>query len=333
MPYAPDDKFLWDFWLARNAGTYHLYHLQAPWDPDPMTRHQRAVVGHSTSSELRDWEYQGTVLQPKDDSTAWDSTAIWTGSVVEHDDKYYMFYTSRRADEVAEHGYVGHTERIGIALSEDLYSWERYDANPVLTPDTNLYEAREDAHNNRILWRDPYVIQDPDSGDYYAFFAARAKTGDPESRACIARAHSSNLVDWEVLPPAAAPSHFKKMEVPTVHIHDGTWYLLFSVRETWYSDEFVDRLNPDVTKGGILYYCADSPENEFEPMDVHPQLVDDERGQYCSRIVNDSDGREVLLTWQQGESEGFTDLESSYKLLEPQRINYDEAGRLLVQSD
>ncbi|WDC84648.1 hypothetical protein PL321_02800 [Caloramator sp. mosi_1] len=37
-----------------------------------------------------------------------------------------MFYTSRCKRDIVEDGYVGHTQRIGVAISKDLINWEKY---------------------------------------------------------------------------------------------------------------------------------------------------------------------------------------------------------------
>ena len=91
--YVPKDRYVWDFWVVSHEGRYHLFHLQAPRDlPDPELRHGLASVGHAVSTDLIHWKNLGTALGPGP-AGEWDDRAIWTGSVVEKDGLFYMFYT------------------------------------------------------------------------------------------------------------------------------------------------------------------------------------------------------------------------------------------------
>ncbi|MFC4767975.1 hypothetical protein [Effusibacillus consociatus] len=244
IPYQPKGKFLWDFWVYEENGEYHLFYLQAPLHPDPHTRHRNSSVGHAVSKDLIHWQEKGTVLTASEDDKAWDSVSIWTGCTVKKDDTYYMFYTARSKQDVAEGGYVGHTQRIGVATSKDLHQWEKYQGNPVLTADYRYYESAAEAHNKHEGWRDPYIVYDEEEDIYYAFITARDKAGDPKARGCIARAKSKDLLHWEVLPPAVSPHTFTDMEVPFLHKHNGKWYMIFAVKEQWYSEEYKERIAP-----------------------------------------------------------------------------------------
>ena len=50
----------------------------------------------------------------------------WTGSIVDHEGKYYFYYTARSADT------NGRQQRIFLATSDDLMTWEPYAGNPVI---------------------------------------------------------------------------------------------------------------------------------------------------------------------------------------------------------
>ena len=51
------DSWVWDFWLAEDHDTYHLFFLHASRAlHDPDRRHLRAAIGHAVSTDLIHWE-------------------------------------------------------------------------------------------------------------------------------------------------------------------------------------------------------------------------------------------------------------------------------------
>ena len=54
MPLRLPDKWVWDFWLARDAQQHHVFYLQAPRSLGGRElRHHNASIGHAVSSDLR----------------------------------------------------------------------------------------------------------------------------------------------------------------------------------------------------------------------------------------------------------------------------------------
>src|SRR5215831_9606788 len=137
------DKWVWDFWLARDGGDHHIFYLQAPRTLErPSLRHHHASIGHAVSRDLRSWEILPDALHPGPEGS-WDDLATWTGSAIDHGGRWYMLYTGicRR-----EQGLV---QRIGLAVSDDLVRWQKHAANPVLEADARWYDLLDP---NR--WRD-----------------------------------------------------------------------------------------------------------------------------------------------------------------------------------
>jgi beta-fructofuranosidase len=91
------DAWTWDFWLADDARSYHLYFLQAPRQiGDPDKRHWNVRIGHAVSPDLADWTVVPDAIAPAD-GRAFDDSATWTGSVVRgRDGTWFMFYTACR---------------------------------------------------------------------------------------------------------------------------------------------------------------------------------------------------------------------------------------------
>ena len=281
--YIPDNRYIWDFWLAIHGGRYHLFHLQAPRAlPDPEMRHGLAVVGHAVSRDLFHWEDRGVVLKPGAPGE-WDDRAIWTGSVIEKGGTFYMLYTGTN---LAENGKI---QRIGLALSGDLCHWEKHPDNPVLEADLSVYEGLEASPFGELAWRDPWLLRYRDT--YIAFITARRK-----GEGCIATAVSDDLVHWEIGPPLDVPGEFAQMEVPQVISHDGSFYLLFSVEAGWIGAA----VHPKVT--GTFYAVA---ADLFGPYSSPRLLLGDHRGSfYAAKLVQTLQGNWVILAWKRVGSDG-----------------------------
>ena len=89
MPLRLPDKWVWDFWLARERDRHHVFFLQAPRSlGDAELRHRNASVGHAVSSDLRSWTVLPDAIRPGP-AGAWDDVATWTGSV----DSYAVIVT------------------------------------------------------------------------------------------------------------------------------------------------------------------------------------------------------------------------------------------------
>jgi len=115
------DRWLWDFWFARDGADVHVFYLQAPRAlGDPELRHVNATIGHAVSRDLRDWRILPDALGPGAPG-AFDDLATWTGSIVQHGGRWMLLYTGVSRAEGAG------AQRIGLASSADLLRWELVD--------------------------------------------------------------------------------------------------------------------------------------------------------------------------------------------------------------
>lgn len=278
MALRLDDDWLWDFWLADDGDTYHLFHLRAPRSlGDPDRRHVHATIAHATSTDLHAWTPHGDVLTPAEPGR-WDDLALWTGSVVAHPvGGWVMLYTAcSRADD-------GLVQRIGLATSPDLHTWTRHPDNPVLEADPRWYELHDPERWHDLAWRDPWIMADPDGAGFHALVTARLPTGPTTDAGVIGLAHSPDLVQWDADAPLTAASNLGHLEVPQVVEVDGQYVLVFS----YDPDALVpERRTPGVASGSFVV-----------PMDgpLGPVHLDRMRalglpGSYSNKVVRDRDG-------------------------------------------
>ena len=249
---AFEDNWIWDFWLARSDGLWHIYFLQAPKSlGDPERRHWNVSMGHAISEDLYNWEYLGVCFAPSA-SESWDDFTTWTGSVVGIGaNEWHLFYTGTSRRE------KGLKQRIGHATSIDLHNWRRVGDGMALDLDPELYEEYEEGRWHDRAMRDPWVMRDPESDGWLMFFTARV-SGNRESNegGAIGLAESSDLLNWKIRPPIFSGS-FGQLEVPQVFSLGGKWYCLFCTHSYDWARSFRARYGaPPVT--GTHYLISDS---------------------------------------------------------------------------
>lgn len=227
-----EDAWVWDSWVAHDGELYHLFFLMAPRSlGDPGERHARASVGHATSRDLVDWDYHGQCLGPAE--TGFDDLAIWTGSVLRAQDRWWMFYTA-----ISTAGHHIYDQRVGSAVSDDLHTWQRVAQQPTLMVDKRWYKTLHldppgthgpDLATVSETWRDPLVVPDPDGDGWHMLLTARATGAGRHDDGVVAHARSHDLRTWEVGPPLSRPgAGFGQLEVLQHKEIDGRQVLVFT---------------------------------------------------------------------------------------------------------
>ena len=313
MGLSLPDKWIWDFWLADDGGRYHLFFLQAPKRlGDPGLRHWHASIGHAVSSDLIEWELRPDALRPGSPGS-WDDLSTWTGSIQRRDDLWYLFYTG------TSHAEKGLVQRIGVAVSSDLDSWDRLGDDAVIEPDPRWYETLDLSLWHDQAWRDPWVLFDPKEGVYHALITARANHGPAQGRGVIGHARSVDLIEWETLPPLTTPAGFGQMEVPQVVTFQQNWYLLFC------SD--VDTQSAKRRAGGAgtgTYYVeGGGPLGPFVVDEAKPLHADRHGSEYAGKLVP-RNGSLLYLAWER-ERNGFVGA-----LADPRPVLVGDQGELAV---
>lgn len=294
-----DDHWVWDFWLADDGESYHLFFLYAPTSlQDETKRHRAARIGHATSPDLRTWERVAdpfTVGTPE----SFDATATWTGSIVRADDgTWLMFYTGSRF--LAEEPNVANIESIGVASSGDLITWVKHDG-PVTTADPRWYETWGSSTWKEEAWRDPWVYPDPAGDGHHMLVTARANHGDIDSRGVIGYAHSRDLANWEVRAPLSAPgAGFQHVEVPQIVDVDGNWVLLFSCPAHATTPERAARF-PDVGTWAVVVPDPTGPFDMSAAVPLTPEAL------YSARLIRQRDGSWALLAFENQQTDGTFD--------------------------
>ena len=293
---------MWDSWFFKQGADTHAFYLQALPTDNPYLKHDnRVTIGHAVSQNLTDWKELPTVLEPGSGDT-WDNLALWTGSAIERDGTFYMFYTGRNSE-----GNKMWIQRIGLATtdSKDLTDWKKYEKNPVL-------EAREfyeiDNYKNKLgkigAWRDPFVFYHPTFKKYFMTISARVKGEKKEYNGCAALASSDNLLEWKLEPPVFAPRIYDEIECTQVVFHHRKWYLFFSTHAANYEPEFAKKIGGPVS--GLHGYFANDFFGPYLPVNGNGVVLANGEEMYDVRLIKDKSDDFFALGWLKTKEEKYS---------------------------
>lgn len=212
-------------------GTYHLFTTLKK-NESPKTER---VIAHFKSNNMVDWEELPPALGSINKPNTFESFTMYDLQVFEHEQKYYLFYTGLDIPNQ-----IGQKQAIGVAISEDLLTWKRYEENPILNCDPNYYEQAvpdetcyQEKDRGRMWFRDPWIVRDPETKEFGMAVGARSVKGDPDLRACFAWATSKDLLNWTAKPPIFSPQRFHTLECPVIFENNGFWYCIYLTHHRW----------------------------------------------------------------------------------------------------
>jgi beta-fructofuranosidase len=296
-----EDAWIWDSWIADDGERYHLFFLKAPRAlEDAGLRHTAATIGHASSLDLVDWDVHADALLP--DAKRWDDVALWTGSAVRGDDgTWRMYYTALSSDP----GHGVKDQRIGLAESRDLRSWQRVGDRPLVAPDPRWYRTIDGTHSE--TWRDPFVFADPEGDGWHMLITARHPDAPRRSDGVLAHARSADLATWELQPPLTEPAGFGQIEVPQVRVVDGRHVLVFTCHPEEQSAGQIERFGPHSTWSVL----GDHPLGPWDidaarPFEAAPKL-------FAAPLVQQRDGTWAFVGFLNQEPEGIL----SFEILDP----------------
>ncbi len=240
---------------------FHLFHLVLP---------NHAYIAHAVSTDGLHWKRVKNALFISDPG-AWDDGMLWTMHVSRDPDKasaWRMFYTGLTQGE------RGRIQRIGMAESDDLYSWQKVDSGLYpLEVDGTYYESRIDEGRSWVSFRDPFFYLEENKR--WLLAAGRIKTGPLVHRGCVALAEETSRNRFAFKRPLYFPARYDDVEVPSLVGLENRYYLIGSIRE-------------DIK---VHYWWADRPEGPFQNFSDNVLLP---KGNYAARICRDN-GR--VLIW------------------------------------
>lgn len=218
--YKPQEGWVGDVIPFAHEGRAWLYYLhEHRGDPKPGT--PWSLV---STQDFVTFEEHGVAIESGGRDA--DDFNAYTGSVIEHEGVFYLFYTGHNPDRLGADGVP--LQLVKVALSHDgMKTWEK---QPELT--FGAPEGYEDGD-----WRDPFVYRVEGESQWRMLMTARRKEGPDRRRGVIAQLRSSDLRHWEIAEPLYAPNRYVAHECPEVFKWGEWWYLVYSE----FTDSFVTR--------------------------------------------------------------------------------------------
>ena len=202
--FVPIGSDLRDFTVIQGRGCYHVFYIDVRHGKHSRRPDNPFFVGHSSTSDFVHWDVHEPALQPV--AGTWEAGRAGAPYV-------FAVGRSQRLDAIAGIPvrfvliYTGLSRRLcqslGMAFSNDLMSWTRYDTNPIFQP-VHLPWA-EWSRDRLSNCRDPHVLKI--GGKHTLYYTALQKNADP----CVAAAESTDLENWKDLGPVIARPFGTKM--------------------------------------------------------------------------------------------------------------------------
>ncbi len=325
-------KAIGDVDVLFHEGIYHLFHLVLP---------NHDFIAHAVSTDGLNWRRVSNALFIGDPGS-WDDLMIWTMHVSAdpyQTGRWRMFYTGlSRCDQ-------GRIQRIGLALSDDLYHWEKAPVNwsdlrgpddppPIKTArrasefdqpserhaiqdrsshyplqaDPRYYESSLKEGRHWVSFRDPFFYHDNENGGWL-LIAGRVNDGPVIRRGCVAALHEVAPNQFEAHSALHYPGLYDDIEVPNVFQIEQEYYLIGSIRED----------------SKIRYWHTDHIQKPWRSYHDNVLMA---AGNYAARIMRDAHG---YLLWN------FYSMDPSDRTISnlmppPKRIYRTEDGLLRLKT-
>lgn len=178
-------RYINDHCLIFEDGLWHLFYCEGEVGKGAYDRGNEVNAGHAISPDLIKWSVQKPVLTVEPDAPWWENGQLApVGTVLKHEKQYYLFYMGQQFEGA---------EVMCLALSDNLWHWERSPYNPVHRPSLAWSYWAKDA---RCGCRDAHIMRIGE--DWVMYYVAMHKD---RTHHCIAAATSTNLVTWQDIGP------------------------------------------------------------------------------------------------------------------------------------
>ncbi|MGE9310708.1 glycosyl hydrolase family 32 [Niabella sp. CJ426] len=280
-----------DVTIILHDGVYHLFHLIIP---------NHDYIAHAVSNDCISWKRVKNALFVGDPGE-WDDDMLWTMHVCKVGERFEMYYTG------LQRKLRGTNSMIGLAVSYDLYNWEK--KNQGIFPIESkgpYYESMDDSPRKWLSFRDPYRIEYENTA--YYLICARSSRGPVSRRGCIGLLKQEGE-QVEYLKPLHMPMVYDDLECPCVFELNGRYYAIASIRE-------------DVK---VRYWFSDAFLGEYHAFHANVLLP---QGNYAARVVESINGKTLIYSFFY--TSGL--INSHRVFLPPKQLDTDERGRLLLKS-
>ncbi|MBP5207641.1 MAG: family 43 glycosylhydrolase [Clostridia bacterium] len=199
-----------DHSFIERDGRMHLFYNRGyigyEWDTMPVL-----TVGHAVTDDLITWTVEPPVLSAE--AGLHEDYQVWSPGVAEKDGRYYMYYTGVN---------VNVAQAICLAVSDDLYTWKKYDGNPVVKP--GAWGPWSDDRWSDC--RDAMVFVD-DDGIAYMYYCT-SKYNEAGAGPAVGVASSADMINWRDEGAYTFDICDTALESPFVMKRGGKYYMFYT---------------------------------------------------------------------------------------------------------
>lgn len=210
--YSEPGRSISDHSFVEKDGQMHLFYIRCgdvgyEWDMRPVD-----TVDHSVTDDLVNWRAETPAVSIEEGKH--ENYQVWAPGVAKKGDTYYMYYTGVN---------INVAQAICLATSKDLYTWEKYDKNPIVFPgEWGAWSADR--------WsdcRDPMVFVD-DDGVAYLYFCTAKYDEEHKLVPALGVASSTDMINWKDEGAYCFDICDITLESPYVIKRDGKYYLFYT---------------------------------------------------------------------------------------------------------
>jgi len=236
MLTIPDTR-IGDAWYYAANDLIHCFFLYAD---SAVPRNSSWNIGHAISRDLVKWKISRPAIE-----AAPSDPCLGAGSVVGWNNRYWMAYSM---------GHGGPDPATGVAVSDDLYTWDRVPWNPTTKIDERYYARTGTGVRSMAHWRHPFLFAYDNA--VYQVVCANKNDGPADARGTLGLSRSFDMINWQALPPVELPEICQELENPTIHCHNDVWYCVFSSKPEWFCRDLQDTHGAELRPGA---YCMTAP--------------------------------------------------------------------------
>ncbi len=168
-----------DFTVVTHAGRHHFFYIERRLtEATPFFPGNEIYFGHASTANLFDWEVHDPVLLILPET--WEGAHVWAPTILRRDGRFVMAYTGLNTQL---------SQDLGLAFSDDLFTWVRATTNPISPAADRAWSAwRRDAIAS---CRDPHLLAH-DGRTWMTY-----TTNTREGASCVALSSTADLIEWD----------------------------------------------------------------------------------------------------------------------------------------
>jgi len=268
--FRPVGRSLADFAASRHQDRDHFFYIERRLqEGTPFFPGHEIYFGHASTANFFDWQVYEPVLLERPGT--WEEAHVWAPFIVKNNDEYILAYTGLNR-------YL--SQNIGLASSEDLFEWRRWDSNPISPckgADWSAWWPDE-----ICSCRDPHMLRH--AGRVWMVYTANTKDG----ASCLAMTSTDDFKHWQdhgpilIGPNAGYEARLwgghpqGSLESSNLSLRCGRWVLLFNAALR--------------DKGRGCWFLSGDRMDHFDLSEARPFWP----GANCIEVVRDKGDRSLL---------------------------------------